>query len=158
MPSNTSSLTLQPHTDKASSSTDTIKEKLPLSPSTSRHSTEGDSLKKIPSSKDLDTIVNKDEIPKFLKNDVTIEGKRTAKSSSTPRRHKKKKLCAFEDCKEVAKKVIGDCEFCEGVFCSKHRLLESHNCVGLKSCKEEMRQRNAEKLEEERTKTRKISI
>ena len=63
----------------------------------------------------------------------------------------KKIRCNFKDCKDAAQRIVGDCGFCEGHFCGKHRMLESHNCTGLEDCKQEGKDRNREKLESERT-------
>jgi predicted nucleic acid binding AN1-type Zn finger protein len=46
---------------------------------------------------------------------------------------------------------VGDCSFCEGHFCGKHRLLESHKCSGLEDCKKQSHEQNAAQLESERT-------
>jgi hypothetical protein len=43
----------------------------------------------------------------------------------------KKIRCTHKDCKEAAQRIIGDCGFCNGTFCGKHRLLEDHKCTGL---------------------------
>ena len=43
----------------------------------------------------------------------------------------KKIRCTYMDCKEGAQRIIGDCGFCNGHFCGKHRLLEDHKCDGL---------------------------
>lgn len=71
---------------------------------------------------------------------------------------KKKDKCNFEKCGSSSVKFIGDCNFCDGHFCSKHRLLENHECQGLKSCKDQMHQRNADKLREEQPIVPKIHI
>jgi len=63
----------------------------------------------------------------------------------------KKIRCGFKDCKDAAQRIVGDCGFCQGHFCGKHRMLESHNCTGLEDCKQEEKDRNKEKLESERT-------
>ncbi|KAF2481874.1 ubiquitin-related domain-containing protein [Neohortaea acidophila] len=63
----------------------------------------------------------------------------------------KKIRCSFKDCKDAAQRIVGDCGFCTGHFCGKHRMLESHNCTGLEDCKQEEKERNKEKLESERT-------
>lgn len=54
-------------------------------------------------------------------------------------------------CKEKIQPIVGECGFCAGKYCSKHRLLESHNCTGLEDCKKESHERNAAQLERERT-------
>ena len=43
----------------------------------------------------------------------------------------KKIRCNYKDCKEGAQRIIGDCGFCNGHYCGKHRLLEDHKCDGL---------------------------
>lgn len=63
----------------------------------------------------------------------------------------KKIKCNFKDCKDKAQPIVGDCGFCQGHFCGKHRMLESHACSGLEDCKKEEKERNRERLERERT-------
>lgn len=68
----------------------------------------------------------------------------------------KKPICEYkratpDACKGKLQPIVGDCGFCNGHFCSKHRLLESHNCTGLEDCKKESYERNADKLNSERT-------
>lgn len=43
----------------------------------------------------------------------------------------KKIRCTFKECKDAAQRIVGDCGFCNGHFCGKHRLLEDHKCDGL---------------------------
>ena len=43
----------------------------------------------------------------------------------------KKIRCTFQDCKDQPQRIVGDCSFCNGHFCGKHRLLEDHKCTGL---------------------------
>lgn len=43
----------------------------------------------------------------------------------------KKLRCNTKDCREAAQRIVGDCTFCNGHFCGKHRLLEDHKCSGL---------------------------
>ena len=43
----------------------------------------------------------------------------------------KKNRCNFKECQSAAQRIVGDCGFCQGHFCSKHRLLEDHKCEGL---------------------------
>lgn len=63
----------------------------------------------------------------------------------------KKIRCSHKDCKDAAQRIVGDCGFCNGHFCGKHRLLEDHKCEGLEDCKKESHERNANKLNSERT-------
>ncbi|KAI1355281.1 hypothetical protein F5Y01DRAFT_311196 [Xylaria sp. FL0043] len=87
-----------------------------------------------------------------------------------------KPRCTFKECKTAAQRIVGDCGFCDGHFCAKHRLLEDHKCTGLEDvslallatplhdsttfgrssspaldCKKESHERNAAQLEAERT-------
>src|SRR5947208_17001572 len=62
-----------------------------------------------------------------------------------------KSRCTFDGCNAFQQRIIGDCSFCDGHYCGKHRLLESHQCPGLEDCKKQSRERNAERLNEERT-------
>ncbi|SCU85456.1 LAFA_0D15742g1_1 [Lachancea sp. 'fantastica'] len=71
---------------------------------------------------------------------------------------KKKDRCYYDKCGSTALKFIGDCQFCQGHFCSRHRIMENHACQGLTSCKEQMHQRNADKLAAEQTIVSKIQI
>ncbi|KAK3988311.1 AN1-type zinc finger protein TMC1 [Cladorrhinum sp. PSN332] len=43
----------------------------------------------------------------------------------------KKIRCSLENCRAVAQRISGDCDFCKGHYCSNHRLLEDHRCQGL---------------------------
>jgi len=63
----------------------------------------------------------------------------------------KKIRCSYKDCRDAAQRIVGDCGFCSGHFCGKHRLLEDHKCEGLEDCKKESHERNADKLNSERT-------
>jgi len=69
----------------------------------------------------------------------------------TPVSTSKRPRCNFKDCRDAAQRIVGDCGFCNGKFCAKHRMLESHMCSKLAACKAEEKERNREKLESERT-------
>ncbi|KAF8443447.1 putative ubiquitin [Terfezia claveryi] len=69
----------------------------------------------------------------------------------------KKKKCTFNDCTSLPQKIVGDCSFCDGHFCGKHRLLEDHKCTGLEDCKKESYERNAAKLIHEKTVVTKVN-
>lgn len=64
---------------------------------------------------------------------------------------KKKKKCSFGTCNSTPLRLVGDCHHCQGKFCAKHRLLEDHCCNGLQGCKDLAHEKNAIKLERERT-------
>ncbi|KAK0909256.1 hypothetical protein LTR91_014856 [Friedmanniomyces endolithicus] len=63
----------------------------------------------------------------------------------------KKQRCNAAACKDAAQRIVGDRRLLPGAFCGKHRMLESHECPGLEGCKQEEKERNAQKLESERT-------
>lgn len=77
---------------------------------------------------------------------------------ASSKKRSKKNVCFYPKCTKPIAKFIGDCDFCNGHFCSSHRLMESHNCRGLDTCKEQSHQRNADKLSKERTIASKIQI
>ncbi|KAF3771084.1 hypothetical protein M406DRAFT_246769 [Cryphonectria parasitica EP155] len=68
----------------------------------------------------------------------------------------KKIRCSLADCKAEAQRIVGDCSFCEGHFCGKHRLLEDHKCEGLEDCKKESHDRLVAKLESQKTRAVKV--
>jgi len=63
----------------------------------------------------------------------------------------RKVKCGFKECKGAAQRIVGDCSFCSRSYCGSHRLLEDHKCEGLEDCKKESHERNAERLNSERT-------
>ncbi|KAK9472728.1 ubiquitin-60S ribosomal protein-like protein L40 [Dipodascopsis tothii] len=67
-----------------------------------------------------------------------------------------KKKCSFKACSSAPLRIVGDCTFCEGHFCGKHRLLEDHKCTGLQDCKQQLHERNALKLQQEQTVASKV--
>ena len=97
---------------------------------------------------------------RVVKKDVnSAQGKLKSKSKSKGKGKGKSKLhCFFEDCSNTPLKFVGDCNFCGGHFCSKHRIMENHKCEGLKTCKEQMHKRNADKLSKEQTIVPRIQI
>lgn len=74
----------------------------------------------------------------------------TSSKASTPRKNNKPR-CSKQGCKAPAQPIVGDCGFCQKRFCGKHRMLESHNCEGLEDARQADKDRNAAKLEGERT-------
>ncbi|KAF3909359.1 Ubiquitin [Arthrobotrys entomopaga] len=68
-----------------------------------------------------------------------------------------KPRCTFEGCTAFQQRIIGDCSFCNGHFCGKHRLLESHCCPNLDDCRKQSHERNAERLNSERTETSRVT-
>jgi len=76
----------------------------------------------------------------------------TTSGAATPTKKKSNKpRCSKGGCKAPAQPIVGDCGFCQKRFCGKHRMLESHNCEGLEDARRADKDRNAAKLEGERT-------
>ncbi|RMZ79961.1 hypothetical protein DV738_g3053, partial [Chaetothyriales sp. CBS 135597] len=71
--------------------------------------------------------------------------------TSTPSKRPSRPRCSKADCKALAPPIVGDCGFCQKRFCGKHRMLESHNCSGLQNARQADKDRNAAKLQSERT-------
>ena len=51
-----------------------------------------------------------------------------------------------EKCKEKISTIIGKCNYCNKVFCLKHRYPESHNCINLDKLKEKKHNINKDNL------------
>ncbi|EXJ77195.1 hypothetical protein A1O3_10353 [Capronia epimyces CBS 606.96] len=98
--------------------------------------------------------------PQALLNESVSDRSTTSSSASTPipsgaatptKRKSNKPRCSKEGCKAPAQPIVGDCGFCQKRFCGKHRMLESHNCEGLEDARRADKDRNAAKLQGERT-------
>jgi len=108
-----------------------------------------------------DTTPTDPSQPQQLSTDMTtttqplksISSKPTPSSgAATPTKKKSNKpRCSKDGCKAPAQPIVGDCGFCQKRFCGKHRMLESHNCEGLEDARKADKERNAAKLEGERT-------
>jgi len=81
---------------------------------------------------------------------TTIAGSGTSTPTSTTRKSNKPR-CSKAGCKAAAQPIVGDCGFCQKRFCGKHRMLESHACTGLDDARQADKDRNAAKLQGERT-------
>ncbi len=68
----------------------------------------------------------------------------------------KKNSCALEGCSGRAVMIIGDCKFCSGKFCSKHRTVESHSCPNIEQCRQQHFEKNSLKLSNEKTVASKV--
>ncbi|ORE06513.1 hypothetical protein BCV72DRAFT_207201 [Rhizopus microsporus var. microsporus] len=54
--------------------------------------------------------------------------------------------CSLELCTSAYVKIIGDCNYCQAKYCSRHRLPEDHACYNMNVCKQLAHRRNSEKL------------
>lgn len=130
-----------------------------------------DSILSLANKKSINNLTSKNNLD-FINNELTTvksnsstnqNTKRVVKKSTNPvnmdkKKKKRKNICHMIDCKDHIAKFIGDCDFCKGQFCSKHRLMESHDCQGLSDCKDLMHKRNADKLNKEQTIIPKVQI
>ncbi|EMR11612.1 ubiquitin-60S ribosomal protein L40 [Pneumocystis murina B123] len=57
--------------------------------------------------------------------------------------------CTMKQCSASAVRIVGDCNFCDGHFCGRHRQLENHACTGLQECRQQSHERNRTKLQKE---------
>lgn len=67
----------------------------------------------------------------------TTDNKSEVSTNTRPQK-KSRKRCSFKSCVSAPLRGVGDCGFCDGHFCSKHRLLEQHDCIGLHNCKQQL--------------------
>lgn len=75
-------------------------------------------------------------------------------SIATPKKPSNK--CHFPDCNDRVVKIVGDCKFCGGKFCSRHRVVEAHACPNIESCRKAHFDKNEKKLMNEKTEGRKV--
>jgi AN1-like Zinc finger len=54
--------------------------------------------------------------------------------------------CHISACTDRVARLIGVCRWCQGEFCTKHRLPESHECKNLTGCKQVSHAKNSDKL------------
>jgi len=72
-----------------------------------------------------------------------------APSSSAAKKGSKTR-CNLDGCVSRVVKIVGDCKYCEGHYCSGHRLPESHACTNLQSCRQDSLDKLATKLYKEK--------
>ena len=70
----------------------------------------------------------------------------TADSSLLLPQVKKPFHCAWGDCLDRHVKIIGECVYCSGKYCARHRLPESHMCQNMQSCKQQSFNANHSKV------------
>jgi ubiquitin C len=86
---------------------------------------------------------------------------KTADASEAPKEAAKPakgpNMCQFSDCKDRIVKIIGDCRYCKGKFCGRHRLAEVHVCPELETCRQASFNKLSNKLNAEKTVAPKVS-
>ena len=85
-------------------------------------------------------MINKESthLPKILPKNLS---KNLSKKLS-----KKRKKCLVENCCDKVAIIVGDCKYCDGNYCLKHRLPEDHLCTNLLDKKNNDRQKVETKL------------
>lgn len=68
---------------------------------------------------------------------------------------KSKKLCRYKSCTSPHS-IIGDCSFCFKKFCTRHRLLEAHDCEHYREVQRDYHERNAKQLQSQQTVVSKV--
>jgi len=59
---------------------------------------------------------------------------------------KTSKQCSFDTCNKKSLNGLGDCKYCNGKYCSAHRLPEEHACSNMQDCKNASFMKNKTKL------------
>lgn len=85
---------------------------------------------------------------------MLVAERRTLEVSAGP--VKRRKRCSFPTCTSMPLRGVGSCGNCDGQFCSRHRLMEQHKCVGLQGCKQQLHERSAHKLQQQQTISHKV--
>jgi predicted nucleic acid binding AN1-type Zn finger protein len=67
-----------------------------------------------------------------------------------------KNRCFLDDCKRKKEMIIGNCKYCNHIFCLKHRLPEEHKCSNIDGMKDIKNKEIKKKLESEKCVTKKI--
>lgn len=104
-----------------------------------------------PESFDMTTSSTLDTTYSQPTSSAATSGTSTPTSTKPAARKSNKPRCSKGGCKTAAQPIVGDCGFCQKRFCGKHRMLESHNCTGLEDARQADKDRNAARLEHERT-------
>ena len=66
--------------------------------------------------------------------------------------------CKVNECTKKNVPIIGDCKFCQGQFCLNHRLVETHKCPCMESCRQQAMNKNANVLLKNKCVSTKIDI
>lgn len=77
----------------------------------------------------LDKIIDVIDNNENIENNQDLNIKK--KEEKKKKRKKKKNRCSFDGCNKKLKLTDFPCR-CKKIFCVKHRMQESHNCVELK--------------------------
>ncbi|CEI85629.1 hypothetical protein RMCBS344292_00087 [Rhizopus microsporus] len=94
---------------------------------------------------------NTEKTRKFFSRQVcrkVLDASEDEKSNGKKRKYQHiiKVRCSLELCTSAYVKIIGDCNYCQAKYCSRHRLPEDHACYNMNVCKQLAHRRNSEKL------------
>jgi predicted nucleic acid binding AN1-type Zn finger protein len=94
----------------------------------------------------------------------TPPAKNIIKTPNAPKKKKKNKSshkCPFinngEKCCDKISIIVGKCNYCQQVFCLKHRYPETHNCVNLSELKEKKHNINTNNLLNQKCKEEQVN-
>ena len=45
--------------------------------------------------------------------------------------------CKVKECNKKGVDIIGICNFCNKIYCLTHRLVETHNCACIETCRQQ---------------------
>ena len=83
---------------------------------------------------DKENLAVKKVLNKIIDNIANLQNSKESidkKEVKSKKRKKKKNRCSFDGCNKKLKLTDFPCK-CKKIFCVKHRMQESHNCVKLK--------------------------
>lgn len=66
--------------------------------------------------------------------------------------------CKVKECNKKSVSIIGECKFCQGKYCLNHRLVETHQCPCMESCRQQALLKNANTLLKNKCTSSKINI
>jgi len=130
---------------------------------TATHQQSIPSPSELPSSLSTPTSTNASTTNATNNNNITKTNSSTSESSpqpssnkiTKPSKKKSKKLCNYKNCSNPHS-IIGDCSFCFKKYCTRHRLLEAHDCEHYRDVRNDYHERNAKQLQAQQTVTSKV--
>lgn len=54
--------------------------------------------------------------------------------------------CNLDECNKKTATIVGHCKFCNNFYCLNHRLVESHLCSNMQSCRIQALNKNTNSL------------
>ena len=66
--------------------------------------------------------------------------------------------CKVKECGKRAAEIVGTCKFCRGEYCLNHRIVETHSCSGMETCRQQALSKNTNVLLKNKCTSTKINI